>query len=247
MRFEIDRKGSYIVHFPQANHVAEVEALGAAFCAHENALPTGERNPHLALINTTLQQLQACFQQKSSGAALATTSSESLKRLNTRAEALVRQIQKLLSGLYAETPERATEWGFQVRQSGSRAGTVLLPRNRKELVEVLGKYVEREGERLPAERFTVPNLVEVTRVYEDLCASLNQRSTGTTRRKTGVAGAAGISEALSDYLQAAVAYLLVTKFDRKVTPELGLWGFEVVARPGKATKNGDTPPPNKDA
>ncbi len=175
------------------------------------------------------------------GHTLAVTSSEEAKRLNERAKVLVRQIQNLLSGLYAETPERAAEWGFEVRQSGSRAGKVLIPATRAEVIATLGKYTEKESSRPVAEQFAVPKLSEVKQVYDGLRGSLETRNLGTTERKTAVAGTYEVAEALLEYLQAALAYLLVTKFDRKVTPELGLWGSDVIARPAKASGNGTEP------
>ena len=40
-------------------------------------------------------------------------------------------------------------------------------------------------------------------------------------------------------------FLLITRFDRKVTPELGLWGYNVMVRTTNASGNGDTPRPMK--
>jgi hypothetical protein len=215
--------------------------LATTFCTHENGLAANERNPHLLRISDLLQQSETFSDQKVNGHTLAVTSSEEAKRLNERAKVLVRQIQNLLSGLYAETPERATEWGFEVRQSGSRAGKVLIPATRAEVITTLGKYCEKESSRPAAEQFAVPRLSEVKQVYDGLRGSLDTRDLGTTERKTAVAGTYEVAEALLDYLQAALAYLLVTKFDRKVTPELGLWGFDVIARPAKASGNGEIP------
>ncbi len=239
MRFEIDRNGQYLVRFPQPRNVADIEALAAVFCAHESTLPTAERNPHLPRVTELLQQSKVFSDQKVNGNALAVTSSEEAKRLNERAKALVRQIQNLLSALYADQPERATQWGFEVRQSGSRAGKILVPATRDEVIKTLGKYIDTEDNRPLNEQFTVPRLSEVREVHKGLCTSLETRDRGTTTRKTGVAGSYEVAEALLDYLQAALAYLLVTQFERKVTPELGLWGYDVIARPAKPNGNGN--------
>jgi hypothetical protein len=84
-------------------------------------------------------------------------------------------------------------------------------------------------------------LTEVVQVYEGLRDSLETHHTGTTTRKTGVAGTYEIAEALMDFLQAAAVHLVMNDFDRKVTPELGLWGYDVIARPAKANGNGSDP------
>lgn len=36
-------------------------------------------------------------------------------------------------------------------------------------------------------------------------------------------------------------HLIMNDFDRKVTPELGLLGFDVIARPAKSNGNGSAP------
>ena len=241
MRFEIDRNGQYVARFPQPRNVAQIEVLAGVFSTHEATLLPTERNPHLPRISELLELSKAYSAQKVSGNALAVTSSEEAKRLNSRARALVRQIQNLISGLFADTPERATEWGFEVRRSGSRAGKVLIPTTRDEMIQTLGQYIDKEESRPEAERFAVPRLAEVKQVYDGLRASLESRDVGTTTRKTGVAGSYEVAEALLDYLQAALAFLLVTRFDRKVTPELGLWGYDVIARPPRPNGNGTTP------
>ena len=238
MRFEFDRKGLYVSRLPVPRNVAGIQGLATTFCAHEATLLVAERNPHLPRISELLALSKSFNEQKVSGGTLAVISSEEAKRLNVRAKGLVRQIHDLLSGLFAETPERATEWGFDVRQSGSHAGWVLMPTGPAATLKTLGKYFEKETSRPVGGRFALPLLTEVQHVYEGLCTSLETRAVGTTTRKTGVAGSYEVAEALLDYLQAAMVHLLVTKFDRKVTPELGLWGFDVIARPAKSS-NGD--------
>jgi len=218
--------------------VADIQVLATTFCAHEAGLVTLTRSPHLSRITELLQLSNSFNEQKVNGKTLAVTSSEEAKRLNERAKKMVRQIQNLLSGLYSETPERAAEWGYEVRQSGARAGKILIPIKREDVIATLGKYYEKESSRPAAEQFAVPKLSDVKQVYDDLRGSLETRHLGTTERKTAVAGTYEVAEALLDYLQAALAYLLVTKFDRKVTPELGLWGYDVIARPAKSS-NGD--------
>jgi hypothetical protein len=105
----------------------------------------------------------------------------------------------------------------------------------------LKKYIDTEQGRMPAEQIPVPHLTEVVQVYEGLRDSLETRHTGTTTRKTGVAGTYEVGEALLDFLQAAAMHLIMNDFDRKVTPELGLWGFDVIARPAKSNGNGSAP------
>ncbi len=129
-----------------------------------------------------------------------------------------------------DSPARATEWGFDVKQTGQRSGTILVPQGREALLKTLATYVTTEESRPAAERFTTPNLAEVKTVCDKLHQSIEGRADGQAQRESGTAEANLVAEEVLDLLQAALVQIVVKQYGRKVTPDLQNWGFEVVAR-----------------
>ena len=104
---------------------------------------------------------------------------------------------------------------------------------------MLDSYIAQEQSRPAKERFATPDLTEVIAVRDQLRANLTARNNGKARREASVAASRAVAGELLQNLQAAAAYLISTRYNFTLTPELQQWGFTVVAaRNGNGHGNG---------
>ncbi len=232
MRVEFDRQGKYVIRHVSPADLTAVDALATAFTSQESTLPFDERGPYTEHIVDLLRRLRLLNYQRTIGKSQASISSREIKHLYRRAAALVRPIQQSLNEQLAATPEKATQWGFKVSTAGQRMRVVLIPKTQTAVLNALEKYINAEKSRPPAERFMIPSLAEVVEVYEDLRDQLERQRVGRIARQNSSLAQLEVAQELMDYLQAALVYLVVTRFNRRVTLELKAWGYAVVSRKG---------------
>lgn len=230
MRVEFDAKGSFSVRLPQSDEVSRILKLCTGFLRKEDQLAAGLRTLYTEDIRVLAARGNQLVEQKSSGEGQRTQSSEDLKQIEAHAKKLATQIQSLLKAMFIDSPAKATEWGFDVKQTGQRSGTILLPQGREALLKTLTTYLATEESRPAAERFTTPDPSEVKKVCDGLRQSMEGRADGQAQRESGTAEANLVAEEALDLLQAALVQIVVKQYGRKVTPDLQNWGFEVVAR-----------------
>jgi len=230
MRFDLDRTGPYQVKLPVKQDVSGIVALAEAFVRHELSLPPEQRTLLTEPLQARLAQLQQALQNKRQGQIQTTVASGWVKQLEQRARNLVRQMQRHLTAVFFEQPTKATAWGFTVRQTGRRAGTLLLPIGRDAVLGVMAAYIRQEQSRPAAEQFTLPALSEVESVRADLAAQVAAFQQSTALKEAGRAASVRLSAEVLVHLQVALAYLMITRFDSKVTPHLQAWGFNIVER-----------------
>lgn len=226
LRIQFDTKGAYSVRLPRGKQ--NLYQLAVNYVTYEKTIPAAEQTSFTADIIGLVEQVDPLFDRQQTGEANRVQASEALKKYEQEAHDLARQLQGLMQAYFPQTPEAATRWGFHIRQSGSRPGAILLPQGREALLALLDAYITAETERPEAERFPVPVLETVTGVRDGLASALQERQAAQAQRETSVALTNELQRELNDYLQAALVYLVVKRFDRKVTPALQAWGFDVV-------------------
>ena len=226
LRVQFDTKSNYSVRLPTTKR--KLYKLAVDYVTYEKGLPVAEQTSFTADITHLVEEVDPLFHQQQAGEAQRVQASESLKKYEQEAHDLVRQLQGLMQVYFPHKPEAATQWGFQIRQSGPRPGTVLMPQSREALLTLLNTYIEAETERPEGERFPVPTLETVTGIRDGLAGALQERQAAQAQREASVALTNELRQKLNDYLQAALVYLVVKRFDQKVTPELQAWGFDVV-------------------
>lgn len=226
LRVQFDTKSNYSVRLPTGKR--KLYHLAVDYVTHEETIPAAEQTSFTADIIGLVEQVDPLFDRQQTGEANRVQASEALKKYEQEAHDLARQLQGLMQAYFPQTPEAATRWGFQIRQSGSRPGAILLPPDREALLVLLDAYITAETERPEAERFPVPALETVTGVRDGLMSALQERQAARAQREASVALTNELQRELHDYLQAALVYLVVKRFNRKVTPELQAWGFDVV-------------------
>ncbi len=231
MKVGFDTLGTHDVKYPLPRQSPKIFTLCTAFLAKEDSLSASARTVYTEDIRDLLTQSGAALDQQASGESQRALSSEEIKALDKQSVALIKKIHRTMLYEFAETPAEATQWGFDISQTGRRKGTILMPDGRAAIVAVLDRYAKTEKARPAAERFKSPTLAEVQAVVDGLSTNVNTRGTGKSQRVAATQQTLNAAARLLDLLQAAAVQIVVKQFNGKVTPELGEWGFEVVARP----------------
>lgn len=232
----LNMKSQHSIRFPRPTQRHKLVNLTERFIAQESTLPAKAQTPYTTRLTELLQQASPTHNGQLHGELQRTAASEALKRLDQTATQLIRRIWRTMNATFMDTPERAEEWGFNIKQA---TGNILIPRKRAERLTMLDSYIAREQSRPAKERFATPDLTEVIAVRDQLRANLTARNNGKARRETSVAASRAIAGELLQNLQAAAAYLISTRYNFTLTPELQQWGFTVVAaRNGNGHGNG---------
>lgn len=236
MRCGFDVNGTHDVKFLDARKTTAIFTLCDAFLKKEDTLAVSAQTAFTEDIRTLYATVSDLLDLKSGGESQRTLSSEEVKALDKQAVALIKKIHRTMVYEFAEMPAEATRWGFDISQTGKRKGTILMPDGRAAIVKVLAKYAKIERIRPATERFKQPLLGDVEKVVAGLQNSLGERQTGRSQRVSGTQKTQETAARLLDLLQGAAVQIVVQRFNGKVTPELGEWGYEVVARSSVAKK-----------
>ncbi len=237
MKVGFDTLGTHDVKYPLPRQSPKIFTLCTAFLAKEDSLTASARTVYTEDIRDLFTQSGAAQDQKASGESQRALSSEEIKALDKQSVALIQKIHRTMLYEFAETPAEATKWGFDVKQTGKRAGTILMPDGRAAIVAVLNRYAKTEKARPASDRFKAPALAEVVAVVDGLSANTTTRGAAKSQRVAATQQTADAAARLLDLLQGAAVQIVIKQFDGKVTPELGEWGYEVVARSSAARSN----------
>jgi len=243
MRVGFDVKGSHDVKFVDPRKTAKIFTLAEAFLKKEDELSASLRTAYTEDIRALFTRGGELLDQKSGGESQRVQSSEEVKALDKRAANLAKKIHGLMNFEFSDTPAQAAGWGFEVRQTGKRKGTILMPADRDAILTMLDRYIKAEKGRSAAERFKSPALADVQAVYDGLKENVGTRTTSKGQRVSGTQQSIETAAKLLDWLQGAAVQIVLKQFDGKVTPDLAQWGFKVTGRTksAKATKASTTP------
>jgi len=236
MQVGFDMKGQHNVRFPLPGKTTPVFTLCDAFLKKEDALPAAARTAYTEDIRALFTQSGSLLDLKAGGESRRVLSSEEVKALDKKSVALVKKIHRTMEYEFGDTPAKAAEWGFDIKQTGKRTGTILMPDGRAAIVALLDRYATTEKARPAAERFKSPALAEVVAVVDGLKQNVGARGTGKGQRASGTQQINTLTARLLDLLQAAAVQIVVKQYDGQVTPDLAQWGFEVTARQPSAKK-----------
>lgn len=224
-QFRLDATSPYTLRMPRAQRRSEIVALAQKFVAYELTRPEAARTPLTGRLAALLNEIRPHYDHRFTGEQQRTSASEAVKRLDDEAKALVNHIWNTMYFLFKATPERALDWGFEVRQSTRR---IIKPQSRSERLALLTRYVAKEESCPEYERFSMPDLAEVKRIRDELAKNLSARDAGQTQRKVSLVATEVLANQMFNHLQSALVYLLTEQYNYKLTPELENWGFEVV-------------------
>lgn len=236
MKVGFDTLGKYDIGFPLPRAAPKIFTLCTAFLKKEDTLSASARTVYTEDIRALYTTVADLLDLKSGGESQRTLSSEEVKALDKQSVALIKKIHRTMVYEFAETPAQVTRWGFDISQTGKRAGTILMPDGRAAIVKTLAQYAKTERARPATDRFKQPLLADVEKVVAGLQASLGDRQTGKIQRTTGTQQTLDAAARLLDLLQAAAVQIVVKQYNGKVAPELGQWGYEVTARSSAVKK-----------
>ena len=237
----LDHLSPYHPQLPSTDDSVGLIAAGEIFVAYEETLPPDQQSPLLPDIRQLLQQCIPSQQAFQASEAQRTIASETVKRLDEQAKTFIRKLHHKLHLELFDTPEAAEQWGFQVKQS---TRTILLPQKLPKRLVLLNAYIAKEESRPPEERFTAPDLAEVTRLRDELKTNLAIRRSSRSRRKASYSARAVALKKLYECLRVAGSLIIIKHFDHTITTEMAKWGFEVVKRSAKKKTVGAAPAAN---
>lgn len=232
----IESQSPYQINFASPRKRPEVSGLGHKFVAHEQTLPVEEQTPHTPRIINLLDQLDTANNNRIEAERQRSIASDNLKRIEKQAPALIRQMWKTVTVHHPQQPSMATNWGFRMKGS---TRNVLLPKTRDERRATMAAYIAREESRPEAERFTVPDLVEVITLHDEWEYNLAQREKAANEREINVERCNQLTPLLAHFLQAAAIYIIAERFTFKLSTQLENWGFDVTLK-RRSSANGSS-------
>ena len=180
-----DTKGTHDVTFVRPRETGKVITLCNAFLTKEDTLSAGVRTVYTEDIRALFTAVSDLLDLKSGGESQRVLSSEEVKALDKQAAALIKKIHRAMVYEFGDTPAEASRWGFDIKQTGQRRGTILMPIGREAIVRVLAQYAKTEKARPASARFKTPVLADVDSVVVGLQTNLGARQTGQSQRASG--------------------------------------------------------------
>lgn len=224
---KFDTASKLHLSFPDRNKPLDIASTVETFIDYDQSRPPEEQLPHTPKLVGLLQQWNESDHKRLAGESQRGAAAETVEKLDKEMIEYVRRMRKTLDATFPDVPAQAKAWGFRVKQSTKN---ILVPRTRRDHLTLLDKYIAKEQSRPEAERFASPDLVEITRVRDDLRDQLKIRLAGQNQREKAVADGNLIIVAMYNYLQAAAVRLLAFNFDFVLTVELQNWGYDVMPR-----------------
>ncbi|MCB9076120.1 MAG: hypothetical protein H6631_00850 [Anaerolineaceae bacterium] len=240
MNIHVANQSPFRVRFPEANNRADNIDLAKKYLAQEQSLPAKKQNLFTPIIDDLLQQIIDCEKKIAEGEAQRAVAADEMSGLAQRNKELVSSMLKTIAAAYPDRPAKAQEWGFATKKETANIRT---PRNQKERLAVMARYITKEESRPEAERFTIPALAEVIDNYETCVAILKTRDAGRYQREAHVNAANMLAKQLSQYLQLAAGVIVGYDYKLDIKKDLQHWGFKVIERRsgGKTESNGAAP------
>ncbi|MCB0211738.1 MAG: hypothetical protein KDJ52_20535, partial [Anaerolineae bacterium] len=161
------------------------------------------------------------------GEAQRAVASDTVTKLEQRSKELVASMLKTLDAAFPDQPAKAQEWGFTTKKETANIRT---PRNQKERLAVMKRYIAKEESRPEEERFTIPALTKVTNNYQAYQAAVQARASGKYQRQTHINISNALTRELAQYLQLAAGVIVGYDYRLNVSRDLQQWGFKVVER-----------------
>lgn len=227
---QLDKNGAYLLRWSRKDH--DILANTRAYLLRERSLDESLqlKDIPLAYLQSKYDSALAALSDSQTGeAARSTFTNEYQSRLNHLRKKL-QYILALLKYKHASNPFAIEKHGFNVRHAARRGYAVPLPRTNGGLIRLLASYLAQESSLPPAERIPDPSFEEMQTLQTDILRFQQTRAQARIQRTSNVYERRAIITELQDLLQCAAHILIVMRFNGKVSPELALWGFTVVAR-----------------
>ncbi|MCB0173126.1 MAG: hypothetical protein KDJ97_21555, partial [Anaerolineae bacterium] len=152
---KFDTNSDLHLELPPKNKPFEIVLSTRSCLDYELSLPPEERLPHTPRLVELYDQWNTSDDDRTEGESQRAEAAEVVEQLDQALTRCVRHIRKTIDAAFPHSPAKAKSWGFPSKNSTKN---VLLPRNRKEHLKLLDKYISKEQSRPEEERFTSPPL-----------------------------------------------------------------------------------------
>ena len=232
----MDAPSPFHVDLPNAAENIVVFNCSEDFVTYDQTLPPEKQSPFTSELVDLIDEAAPYLREFKSSEARRTVASEELKQLDIQLKSTLDDMSLVIRAKFLKAPSRAEEWGFSIKQS---TGNVSYPVARHKRMAVLKSYIEKEESRPEAERFAEPSLESVTQLYHEMKAKIAKRDAGERARKRSYVVMMELSKKMLDRLRIAGAFIIARHFDYKITHDLENWGYVVVKRSARPSKNGE--------
>ncbi len=222
LSIKFDSKGTKKIKWP-GNDLAIVEAAENLLKA-EMEMSDAERFPKINLLRKTLKDAEDAL------GLVALEEGSPIMNENDAfkiAKEFARTIVAGLTYFHSRELPRLEEWGVHVVEDKPQT-----PTNKKDVAEMLRRFVEKEESLDESNRLPSPPFAQVSAITSTLLAALERREEKKKRAK----GRPEEVRKLFDLLQLAAAFHVVVNFDGVVDRQLEKLGFEIVEVPPKKPK-----------
>ena len=127
-------------------------------------------------------------------------------------------------------------WGLATKLGQRVSVRVAYPRNELDWAAFLQSYVKRELSLPEAERLTAPDLAQVQALAQQAATARAERDAAQNKREIATSQVTQSVGPLLDWLQLALGVLVLTRFERQVTPALEDWGYNIIEKRRRGRK-----------
>jgi len=210
----------------------EIVALGQRYVAHESGLEPSAQLAWPPLADMAARVSAVATAQEAARQAEYRRSSASNEFHNAlrRATPLLREAILQLKWTQRHNLGALERWGLATKLGTRRGVVVTSPRNEAGWAAFLQSYAKRELSLPEAERLTAPDLAQVQALAQQAATARTERDAAQSQREIATSQVAQSVGPLLDWLQLALGVLVLTRFDRQVTPALAEWGYKIIER-----------------
>ena len=232
----MDAPSPFHVDLPPAAENIVVFSRSENFVEYDLTLPLEKQSPFTPELVELIDEAAPYLREFKSSEARRIIASEELKQLDIQLKSTLDDMSLVIRAKFLKAPSRAEEWGFSIKQATSN---VSYPVARRKRLAVLKTYIEKEESRPEAERFAEPSLDSVIQLHNTMKSKIAERDAGERARKRSYVIMMELSRKMLDRLRIAGAFIIARHFDYKITHDLENWGYVVVKRSTRLSKNGE--------
>lgn len=226
----IGQESGYVWVIPSSH--AAIVALGQHYVAQEAKLAPAAQLAWPPFAEMEARVTAAAAALEAARQAEYRRSSASIKFHNAigQAKPLLKEAFAQLKWTQRHNLGALERWGLATKLGTRQRVVVNSPRNEAGWAAFLQSYVARELSLPEAERLTVPPLAEVQTLAQKAAAEYAARVEAQSKREIATSQVAQSVGPLLDWLQLALGVLVLTRFERQMSPALQEWGFNIVEK-----------------
>lgn len=238
LNLQLDPLGSFKILWP-TNDEGNI-TLAESWITYESARNTADslKDPWMALLQAQCDAAKTARTLAQAGEAARTEASDAYRTALNTARALLERALAFLKFKHADHLVLIEHWGWNARLAKRGGYTIKMPVKDADLIRLLETYVTYEATR-GSEQIPDPSLATLQALLVDIQDLAQNRSSSRVQRTANIFSRGTASYKLQDLLQVTAAVICMLYFNGEVHPDLGNWGYTVVAA---TPSNGGEPP-----